>query len=728
MKKLMILMAAVATSVLAFGEEAADSLTRVFDATTAENLDGWSIPNGEGKAKLNKTEGVLTLATGGEAATWLARPDSKDPYMMGDGKNLYFDVSLNMLGQALDEVPTLPGGTKLALFLLDTTDMDGAPTGTNLYALAKHPTSNEKVLVKLGANLETLLQTDTATRLTVQTYKNVFKASVGEANSAFVVYQNGGQTAGTATSPVSLDCYYMFKEDGTVNWAQTSSVDGKYLNDGTLDPTVSGKKTCLLLSMEACVDGQSFWGLGFAGNAQIKKVEINDSGFDFIAPDVKTTTMTLYNVSVEVEPAEAYDAKTGALSADCTITVMPNSDFEVLTYTPTSGYLRQKQPSAWIFEYTYAAGNDVSFTAAAACAKVNDTAYATLSEALKALEENGGTLKLSRDIGISDTQMDSNADPLGFLMFKGTIVLDLAGKSICLPGDAADNHGVVYLQEGSLTITNSTADVGTIRPSGEGRPAVCCENGGEDDDGNPLATIMIAGGIIDGTIRDIVLEPEEEGGDTPEGAVPNIAITGGTFSVDPSTWVSEGYIATGSDGKWTVTKSDAPVGPTIDPITPSTSSTKVYESAAAATNAAEAINKDLEACIQAPEGVTDDGAKKAYAALFVAQVVDGTNVVVVLTDNAAADILKQVNTATTTINPAAVVAAESDTVSREITVTPGLYYSVKADSTLTGNLPVRSCELATGSKLSISLPKFTGAGFYQIQATVAPVTEMPVGE
>ncbi len=703
MKKLMILMAAVATSVLAFGEEAADSLTRVFDAKTANNLDGWSIPNGEGKAKLNETEGVLTLATGGEAATWLARPDSKDPYMMGDGKNLYFDVSLNMLGQALDEVPTLPDGTKLALFLLDTTDMDGAPTGTNLYALAKHPVNREKVLVKLGANLETLLQTDTATRLTVQTYKNVFKVSGSGANSAFVVYQNGGQTAGTTMSPVSLDCYYMFKEDGTVNWAQTSSVDGNYLSDGVLESTVSGKRTCLLLSMEAGVGGQSFTGLGFAGNAQIKKVEINDSGFDFIAPDVKTTTMTLNNVSVAVVPESAYKAETGALSADCTITVTPNSGFEVLTYTPTkSEYL--KQTAAWTFEYTYAEGNDVSFTAAAACAKVNDTAYATLSEALKALEENSGTLKLSRNIGADDLSD-------GFLSLSGEVTLDLAGKTISAPA-LSDGLGTVTCSDGTLLIIDSSDTAsGCIESLGSDGVAVCsAEN----------SVISIQAGTFVGEISDPILTG---------GGPPSIAITGGTFSVNPSIWVSEGYTVTkGSDETWMVAKSGAPVGPTIDLITPSTSSTNVYESAAAATNAAEAINRDLEAYIQAPEDVTDDGAKKAYAALFVAQVVDGTKVVVVLTDEAAADILAQVNTATTTINLAAVVAAESDTVSREITVTPGLYYSVKADSTLTGNLPVRSCELATGSKLSISLPKFTGAGFYQIQATVAPVTEMPVGE
>lgn len=714
MKKLMILMAAVATSVLAFGEEAANSLKRVFDATTATDLAGWSIPEGEEKATL--ADGVLTLATGSEAATWLAKPGSEGPYMMGDGTNYYFDVSLNMLGQALDEVPTLPKDAKLALFLLDTTDMDGAPEGTNLFALAKHPTDSTKILVKLDADVETLLQTGDATRLTVQTYKNVFKASGGGANSAFVVYQNGGKTAGGATSPVLLSCYYTVKEDNSVNWASYKSVDGSYLSGGVLDSTVSGKKNHLLLSMMAGVDGQSFTGLGFAGNARIKKVEINDSGFDFIAPDETTTMMTLTDVTVTVDPANAYDAMTGALSASCTITVTPNVGLEVLTYTDAT-YLSETNG---VFYYTYAEGNDVFFKAEAACAKVGDTAYATLNEALLALGKNGGgTLTLSRNIELNDTIEPNGKDPLGYLTFTGNIVLDLAGKAICLPGDSTeDNHGVVYLEDGALVITNSTAELGKIQATVTGRPAVCCVNGDVDEAGNPSATIKIAGGKIEGAIRDIVLESDEEGGEAPEGAVPNITITGGKFSVDPTTWVADGYAATKDDGEdyWTVAKSGKPA---VEPVKPGLAID--YEAEAEATDAATAINTDKAMYIEVPDGVTNTN---AYLNLLEAKVVSDTGtqkfaVIVDLTAQAKVDIQTQIDAEIKKVDIAAVAAATGGT-EQIIETKPGLYYSVIAGDTLTG-MTVKSSTPATGATLSISLPKFTGAGFYQIQATVAPL-------
>ena len=313
MKKLMILMAAVATSTFALG---ADSLKNVFDATTASDLSDWGVPEGDGKAVL--ADKVLTLATGSDAASYWVK-DKSIPYAMGD--NLYFDVSLDLIGQALDEVPTLPRDAKLALFLLDTTEIDGAPAGTNLYALAKHPTETATVLMKLNADVETLTSEGAFTRLTVQTYKNVFKSGQ-TANSAFVVYQNGGATEETVL-PVQLDCYYTFKNDGSVNWKSPKSVDGSYLS-GVLDATVSGKRTCLLLSVKSGVDGQSFTALDFTGNAKIKKVEINDSGFGFIAADVKVTTITLEGVSITVDPASAYDATKGTLSASCKITVTKN--------------------------------------------------------------------------------------------------------------------------------------------------------------------------------------------------------------------------------------------------------------------------------------------------------------------------------------------------------------------------------------------------------------------
>lgn len=565
MKKLMILMAAVATSAFALG---ADPLKNVFDATTASDLSRWGVPAGDGKAVL--ADQVLTLATGSDTASYWVK-DESNPYPMGD--NLYFDVSLDLLGQALDEVPTLPRDAKLALFLLDTTDIDGAPAGTNLYALAKHPTETATVLMKLNADVETLTRAGTFTRLTVQTYKNVFKSGQ-TANSAFVVYQNGGATEGTTVQPVQLDRYYTFKNDGSINWNSPKSVDGSYLS-GVLDATVSGKRTCLLLSVKSGVDGQSFTALDFTGNAKIKQVEINDSGFDFIAADVTVTTITLEGVSITVDPASAYDATKGTLSASCKIAVTKNPGMEILTYTPMgSNYLVDDGDGT--FTYTYAEGNDVSFTAVAACAMVGDEPYATIGDALTALASAGkGTLKLRRDLVVAD--LEASGITAGFLDLSGNIILDLAGKNITLPGDeSSDKHGVVYLSEGSLKIINTDQNqVGRIKATVEGRPAVCCEVGEVGEDGNRSATIAIEAGIFEGPIRDIFLETAdaeanqsaEADGETvieptivKADVVGSITITGGSFSVEPDDrLIAKGYVATqGEDGYWTVAQGEAP--------------------------------------------------------------------------------------------------------------------------------------------------------------------------
>ena len=568
MKKLMILMAAVATSTFALG---ADSLKNVFEATAASDLSGWGVPEGDGKAVLD--DNVLTLATGSDAASYWVKNKSI-LYAMGD--NLYFDVSLDLLGQALDEVPTLPSDAKLALFLLDTTEIDGAPAGTNLYALAKHPTETATVLMKLNADVETLTSEGAFTRLTVQTYKNVFKSGQ-TANSAFVVYQNGGATEETVQpvqlEPVQLDCYYTFN-DGSVNWKSPKSVDGSYLS-GVLDATVSGKRTCLLLSVKSGVDGQSFTALDFTGNAKIKKVEINDSGFGFIAADVKVTTITLNGVSITVDPASAYDATKGTLSDSCKITVTKNPGMEILTYTSMgSNYLEDNEDGT--FTYKYAEGNDVSFTAVAACAMVGDEPYATIGDALTALASAGkGTLKLRRDLVVAD--LEASDITAGFLDLSGNIILDLAGKNITLPGDESiDNHGVVYLSEGSLKIINTDQNqVGRIKATVEDRPAVCCEAGDVGEDGNRPATIAIEAGIFEGPIRDIFLETAdaeanqsaEADGETvieptivKADVVGSITITGGSFSVEPDDrLIAKGYVATrGEDGYWTVAQGEAP--------------------------------------------------------------------------------------------------------------------------------------------------------------------------
>lgn len=543
MKKLMILMAAVATSAFALG----DSLKNVFDAKTASDLAGWHVPDGDGKAVLG--DDALTLATGSDAASYWVK--GGDAYPMG-GDNLYFDVSLDLLGQALDEVPTLPTDAKLALFLLDTTEIDGAPAGTNLYALAKHPMADGKVLVRMDADMKTLLEGDS--QLTVQTYKNVFKD--GTPNSAFVLYQDGGKLEGTVAA-VNIGRMYEFKDDGSVNWK--SNLSGPSYLSGKLVAEVSAKKDMLLLSLVKNVEGQYFKALDFVGNAKVKKVEINESGFDFIAPDVKVTQIKLTGVTISVDPASAYDAAKGTLSADCTITVTLNPGMDILSYTQAD-YLETQDDRT--FAYKYAEGNEVYFTAVASCATVNGVAYEKIKDVMSALSDlagagQAGTLKLSRDITADDLED-------GFLTFGGRVTLDLAGKKIVAPAHE-EGLGIVTCADGTLTILDS-ATGGCIEATGENGVAVCSvEN----------SMILIQSGIFKGQIRDMILEaadeealgseeePVEGETTTEEGASEEVAasitITGGSFSVEPDErLISEGYVATlGGDGYWTVAQGTA---------------------------------------------------------------------------------------------------------------------------------------------------------------------------
>ena len=54
---------------------------------------------------------------------------------------------------------------------------------------------------------------------------------------------------------------------------------------------------------------------------------------------------------------------------------------------------------------------------------------------------------------------------------------------------------------------------------------------------------------------------------------------------------------------------------------------------------------------------------------------------------------------------------------------PGLYYVVESASAV-GSLAPTQCVLAEGETVSLSIPKYANAGFYQIKVSVVPV-EVP---
>ena len=537
MKKLMTMMALLASGVMAFGE-----MNAKFDASTATTdtwTTGWS--GATAKATLDTDNNVLKISSGSDAVSRLVNTDASKLLLSDATPNAYFDVSLDVLGQAMDEVPVIADEdstkpAKLALFLLDTTDIEGVATddkGTNLYAIAGNPNGG-KLLVRFKTDVTSLLSGKS--RLTVQTYYNVL-ANTQNQWCGFAIYKDGGTLAGTIT-PENIDRTFSYNDDGTtVNWS-SADILSSYLMSGEnkIATKLSKKRRAILLSIESGVGGQSFTQLDFVGNVNVSTVESTLTKYDFIADDEAPTTanVTLSGVSITVDPAEAYDSQANTLSADCTITVKKDEGLDVLKYTG-EGLAKQDDGT---FKYTFVAGNDISFTAAAASVTLNGEAYETLAEALTAgTQAGGGTLSLKTDLNATVIDKLEN----GCLLLEGGWTLDLAGKNIVGTGEATDNHGVVYLAGGTLVITNSTTELGFIESTTADRPAVCCES--ED------AKLSIYGGIIKGSIRDIVLESEEEDSEeVSEGApdvTPNVTIYGGYFTVEPNAlWIAEGKAAT----------------------------------------------------------------------------------------------------------------------------------------------------------------------------------------
>lgn len=580
MKKLMIMIAAVATGAFAFG---AGELSNVFDASTA-TADNWST-GWSGDAALAKTTfdadgNVLKLETGSDALSRLVKADGQ-PFAMGE--NVYFDVTLDLLGQALDEVPTNLDGAKLALFFLDTTEIDelgSAPRGTNLYAIARNPKTGGKLLAKMSADAASLIAKGRKTRITVQTYKNVFRE--GTENSGFVLYLDGGATQGEAT-PVQIDRVYEYNNDGTVDWLSSDFLP-EYLN-GKLPATLVEKRRCILLNLKAGVDGQSFTALDFVGNANLSKVEMTNEKYAFIAEDqaANTASIEFSGCSIAVSPAEAYDAQNKTLSADCTITVTLDPGLEILNVS-AGDYLVEGENNA--FTYTFAAGNNVILTGVDAAVYVNDEPYETVAEALLALQA-GGTLKLAKDLADADLEG-------GMMTFTGEITLDLAGKNIVAAGDAGpDNFGVVYMAEGSLTIINSDeSNLGRVESTVADHPAVCCEGG---------ASIRIVNGLFVGTLRDVNKEITPEGEVPPAADAVGITIVGGKFSVEPDgALIAEGYRADKDGDYWVIVKDAA---------------TEVAFTVTMGANVTAVIRIDGEVVEPAPETLT---AGQTYEVTFTA--------------------------------------------------------------------------------------------------------------
>lgn len=672
MKKLMILTAALATGVMAYGE-----LRNKFDASTAEDLTGWVVPEGEGKATLDTEKDVLKLATGSEAARRLVQP-SGEAFEMGN--NIYFDVTLDVLGQALDEVPVLPSDAQLALFLLDTTEIEGAPAGTNLYAIARNPDgSDSKVLVRFTGGVESLLIGQS--RLTVKTYKNVMKNGN---HGGFTVYQDGSDSG--TVDPLRISACYLISEDGsteTVEWGR-NKYDAQYLSDKLIS-SLETKRSSVLLNLRSGVYGQRFTAMDFTGNAEIATVEMNDTGFGFIAPDEIKTMITYSGVTLKVTMDDgetgSYDPATGVISGSATIKVTLDEGFEILDYTEADYLVKQADDT---FKYTYAEGNNVTFAAYAAGAKVViggvTTKYKSLSEALETINtsESAAAVTLLADEKIST-----------YLMGNGNLTLDLNGKILTGTGNADEEiFAVVYVSTGSAKIYDSVGG-GAIVANGSDVSTVLCEYG---------AKVEIASGTFRGVMKDNNLGPEAEE------QTPGITVTGGSFTQDPKAFVDlTKYSVKYADGLYKVTEGAS--SDVVEPTKPVTVDSL---------EAAEAL------MISAPSPDEDVVSSEAYTLYFTKKITEQTDA----------------ETGAVTYSVEAVLnkdAVSPDEVAKEIvgtfddietnggvavtTAKPGLYYSVEQGQTL-DNMNEGKRVMAKGTTVTIPAEKYEGSGFYRVLVNI----------
>lgn len=165
------------------------------------------------------------------------------------------------------------------------------------------------------------------------------------------------------------------------------------------------------------------------------------------------------------------------------------------------------------------------------------------------------------------------------------------------------------------------------------------------------------------------------------------------------------------------------ITPAYDPVDPEVEN--ICNDEATAEALAAAINANKATLINAPDDAKDlaDFDRTAYGDLFVATASASTTesgkwtVTVDLTPDAKSTIKGQVEANSKFELSKLATAAQSAT----LDTTPGIYYSVVAGGTL-GEMKVRSCTMATDKELTVTLPHYDGAGFYQIEATVKAQT------
>ena len=563
MKKLMTMIAAVAT---AFGLFAAvPSITdNAVDFSEFTNMNPWDLTDKDGQADALWTwsdtapatdeakieDGELVLKTG---AKILARKFAGSAVTVDDDLGLFANVKLDFQNQGIDvdSIPTATdlNGAKLALFLLDTSDVEGsavAEGGTNLFAIAGCGAT--RALYQLSATVDDAFLAQEHS-FTIKFYNQ----ALSDSNRAgFMIYMDG-ENAG-AGEGVALKALYRYDLDGDVFdlTERTSCMDGNYLGDLTVNPSLTKwyNEQRLLISLVQN-DNQTFTGVEFKGNASIASIKLTDDKdeFEFIPGDAKAIGVDDTALATKLAASNfVFDPTTGASFANGVITVF--DDATQITVTPTFSLDKEiheitigSEKGTDSLTFTINDGTILTVREAVAAAYVTvdgvKTPYETFAEAFDAACDNdGATLALNKNLTIEEI----GADYLD-ISISGSMILDLAGKTITAAGNGV---GVITVEAGALTITNSVpADGGVVATEANG---IAVNNVSGD------ATVTIVGGKFDGLVQNFY---EEEAPDPM--TYTGIEASAGSFTVDPTgKFLAAGKIAT-YDGEKYYVVGDEPV-------------------------------------------------------------------------------------------------------------------------------------------------------------------------
>ena len=552
MKKLMTMIAAVATS---FGLFAADPLPTDNSESFAEATPGTTITadtttywGWNGDADITTAEAVVEEAVGGNvlAIKTGSKTLSRKLIMAGSSydvvSNVYFDTKIDLDGQVLEDFPTIPDDAKIAIFAYNNVEDVEQNPETALYAVAAAGEGEGKWLYKLTADMAQI--TNGQRRITVQAYKNILKDSE---NAGFKIFIDGGEV-GDTTPAVTISAAYAIDETtGKVtDWTNLYDEDD-YLK-GLVLPQLNGVRGTLFLGLVPGVEGQALTAMDLIGNAKIANIEINEKGFDFIAPDAQLMSLVLNDVEIvdgTLDPAGAIDAD-GNILEDCSFTVASTDSTKSVIKFEGEGAVQvgndftvKMTPNATLTITSYALAANVFDADNQPVLAQDDYPFTDFEEAFTtAAGISGAKIELAKD------------QDVGLLMTSADLTIDLNGKTITGVGDVTSFLAAIYVGGGALTIVDSSlSQTGKVVGEGEGVAAVLVEDG---------AALDIAAGTFDG---DVVMN---------DGAENAIAATAGSFKqsatmtkaaveefIDKTTHEVDGNVVT---GYWTV----VPAVPKID--------------------------------------------------------------------------------------------------------------------------------------------------------------------